>query len=397
MRSFEWTMAAALAAGAFAMPQPASGQDCGNDHYLLAANANAQDLGIRAYRVYEGKKIGGEMVDIIDLLDAKGAFIGQVMGGLLKEAEGLEGYMFTATDLVGEPPLLTLTGGDYMYLYSEQDYIGQLKGEGVTGPMAVTEDLGLEQAKRAIHFQAAVLSDMAIRKALGDSPTSQPFENPTEFGDGRTADAAKAADADCPWWVATTACGTCVACIWVGEAPPPCWGACITCGACLGIAIPKPKPSPTPVPPTPTPRPYPKPCVTFAGDTLVHTPNGLVEIQSLEVGDAIYSRNAEGEMIITAVSHREVHEDHIESVMYLGDDAIRSTRGHMMMGPDGWIPAEKLGFGEVLDITGKWSMVDSIDACEVGISDEVTSVCHILVEEGDGYFVGTSGLYAEAF
>lgn len=40
---------------------------------------------------------------------------------------------------------------------------------------------------------------------------------------------------ECPWYVNLTACGTCIACFFVAEIPPPCWAACATCGGCLGV------------------------------------------------------------------------------------------------------------------------------------------------------------------
>lgn len=39
-------------------------------------------------------------------------------------------------------------------------------------------------------------------------------------------------DSDCPWWVTAGMCATTLACMFVAEIPPPCWGALATCAAC---------------------------------------------------------------------------------------------------------------------------------------------------------------------
>lgn len=353
---------------------------------LVAAGESGRSVGIDSYRIYRGQQLGGETLDVIDLLDKDNQFIGQVMGGLLQNAGDIHNYIFSVVDLVGHPPLQCLAAGGRIYFYSNEQYIGQVLQDTQTGEVSVFEDKGLAMASATIPVQAAVASDAVILYTLSEASSATP---------GNDSHSAATSGDDCPWWVATTACGTCAACMWVGEAPPPCWGACLTCGACLGIKIPKPKPGPRPTPPKPRPRPYPTPMITHASPTMVHTPSGLVQLGELTVGDAILSRNDRGQVVVATVKTVTTRQAEIESVMYVDGDAIMSTRGHKMMNQRGWIPAEKIATGDVLNIYGAYVEVTSLPAEQTEIGQ--TSVTHITLNGGMGYFVGEAGLYSEAY
>ena len=66
-----------------------------------------------------------------------------------------------------------------------------------------------------------------------------------------------------------------------------------------------------------------------------------------------------------------------------------------MMSQRGWIPAEKIATGDVLNIYGAYVEVTSLPAEQTEIGQ--TSVTHITLNGGMGYFVGEAGLYSEAY
>lgn len=92
----------------------------------------------------------------------------------------------------------------------------------------------------------------------------------------------------------------------------------------------------------------------FAGGTLVHTKNGLVPIEQIQVGDWVLSKHesGEGERKYKRVTKTFVHEDRqVIRVAFGGKQADGSTRYHFfIVTPEhpiwvqgkGWKPAEKL-------------------------------------------------------
>ena len=202
----------------------------------------------------------------------------------------MKGYVFTWTDMVGMPPLLTAAAGNNIYYYVDSKLVARGETDGGPGEYEIIEDIGLRQAQPLFSIQGAVVSESLIQEFLEDSPAS-------DYGlDANTSSTAEVED--CPWWIITMACGTCIACTGAPVVAPTCLGACATCVGCIVVSVPDPGPNPEP-------RPRPYPCVTYPIETLVHTPSGLVEIQTLTEGSEIYTANAKGCLLYTSPSPRD--------------------------------------------------------------------------------------------
>ncbi len=129
----------------------------------------------------------------------------------------------------------------------------------------------------------------------------------------------------------------------------------------------------------------------FVAGTPVLTVTGLRPIESIAVGDVVWSRDGGiGGEGFQPVVHTFIHEGHpVLNVHLLGDDAaevITATAEHpWYVQSVGWVGTSELLVGDVIATANGGSVVvEAIDATEV-----VTTVYNFEVEGTHTYFVGT--------
>lgn len=387
-----------IAAGIFLLAGPAlaAPETTTQSVQTIAAGPSAQSIGIASYALTVSDVVGCETLDSVELFGPQGQYLGQALGGVIDHTAPYEGYLFTELDMVGMPRLRTLAAGDIVLYFYDEAYVGEATTGGVTGDFNITVDQGLDQASSAIQIQAAVLGDEGLRLAMmapvgGRSVSIGPGAGGPLGGGGGGQGAA--ADDDCPWWIAAGACATAAACALAAEIPPPCWGAIVVCVGCGLMAMP---PGATPPGGNP-PREPMNLCITYAIGTPVHTPNGTVPIENLSVGDVVLSMDENLQPVLATVSERITRAAQIGSSTTVGGEELLATRGHRVMSARGWIPMEKASYSGVFCVDGSVQSVISDEVPAVGPNAPAeTTVVHIKLNGGEGYFVGQSGLYAEA-
>ncbi|MFV0478362.1 MAG: polymorphic toxin-type HINT domain-containing protein, partial [Parahaliea sp.] len=129
---------------------------------------------------------------------------------------------------------------------------------------------------------------------------------------------------------------------------------------------------------------------SFAADTLVWTPNGQVAIDTIRVGDIVFSRNDlsfdDKPQRVSGISHRTAN-DYYQIVTE--GDAIKITDNHpVWVQAKGWVSAEKV---EPYDVI---ATIDG-DATVYFVNhfDEPLEVYNFSVEQSENYFVGNEGLW----
>jgi hypothetical protein len=156
----------------------------------------------------------------------------------------------------------------------------------------------------------------------------------------------------------------------------------------------------------------------FPLDTYVHTDQGTLEIQYIEVGTLVLARSdVTGEQayrrVVKTFVHRNRQTYRIDYVTPEGEtDTLYATPEHPFWVKDhGWTPAGRLQSGHVLEICdpdgydegyrrmgslqelalsgGRWSAT----VVSVAESDLVTTVYNFEVEEFHTYFVGVFGVW----
>lgn len=126
----------------------------------------------------------------------------------------------------------------------------------------------------------------------------------------------------------------------------------------------------------------------FAKGTLVWTKTGQQPIQTLELGDLVLAQNVNsGELAYKPVIGRTVRPPSEILKLSLGDETLRTTRGHpLWVAGVGWQMAKELGDGAILHgVTGS-PRVQSVE------SDGKEEAYNLVVAEFNTYFVGESGV-----
>ena len=134
---------------------------------------------------------------------------------------------------------------------------------------------------------------------------------------------------------------------------------------------------------------------SFVEGTLVSTPNGLVPIEEIEIGDLVFSYDEEsGKVVEQEVIHliRGDKENTIVSLQVSEEDYIRTTGGHpfFVLGDNSWIQAEKL--------TNQDLLVDELGEAVpiLGLSSALRTekVFNLTVANTHTYYVGENKLLA---
>jgi YD repeat-containing protein len=136
----------------------------------------------------------------------------------------------------------------------------------------------------------------------------------------------------------------------------------------------------------------------FVAGTLVHTPGGLVPIESIEVGDWVFAKQESfdgGDVHRRQITHTYIHHDkRTITVAFeqagLEVDRITATAEHPFhVAGRGWVHTEDLSVGdEILLIDGARATVAQV------VEDETTStVYNFTVDVDHTYFVGNVGLW----
>jgi YD repeat-containing protein len=136
----------------------------------------------------------------------------------------------------------------------------------------------------------------------------------------------------------------------------------------------------------------------FVAGTLVHTPDGLVPIESIDVGDWVYAKQEGfdgGEVHRRQITHTYIHHDKRTITVAFEQagrevDRITATAEHPFhVAGRGWVHTENLSVGDqVLLIDGARATVSEV------VEDETTStVYNFTVDVDHTYFVGNVGLW----
>lgn len=135
---------------------------------------------------------------------------------------------------------------------------------------------------------------------------------------------------------------------------------------------------------------------SFAEGTLVSTPEGLVPIEQIEIGDFVYSYDEKtGEVVAEEVIHLISGEKEHEIISFFvdGGEELRATDGHPFYTTSGdvrWLQAKDLGVGDFLvNLNG-----DELPI--VGLKSEVSAekVYNLTVANTHNYYVGQENLLA---
>lgn len=128
----------------------------------------------------------------------------------------------------------------------------------------------------------------------------------------------------------------------------------------------------------------------FTGDTLVNTEHGLQPIQSLKIGDKVYSRN-----IKKGIQLKEISKlfSHITNKIYeidTGANIIQSSWSHPFYTENkGMIMAKDLRIGDIVkDIDNNSKIIKNIT-----INSNPTKVFEIKVKDNNNYFVGKDNIF----
>ena len=129
----------------------------------------------------------------------------------------------------------------------------------------------------------------------------------------------------------------------------------------------------------------------FVEGTKVLTPNGLVKIEDIQVGDSVISMNLETfETEISMVKEKFVSQVNNKTCTIIIDGhSIESTQGHQYFAKKkGWISASKLVKGDILiDEHGNDVVIENVVNQE---SEGLITVYNMEIEKNHNYFVGDS-------
>jgi YD repeat-containing protein len=136
----------------------------------------------------------------------------------------------------------------------------------------------------------------------------------------------------------------------------------------------------------------------FVAGTLVHTPGGLVAIETIEVGDWVLAKsenNDGGEIHRRQVTETFVHHDRRTVTIAFEQasretDRITATAEHpFWVAGRGWVQTEDLSVGdEVMLIDGSKARI-----VEIAEGETTSTVYNFTVDVDHTYFVGNSGLW----
>lgn len=125
----------------------------------------------------------------------------------------------------------------------------------------------------------------------------------------------------------------------------------------------------------------------FAAGTPVMTPDGSKAIESLQVGDTIYSRDQHDPAAPLDVQHVEQVFRKIAPLWTasIGGQPIRMTSEHPLYVQDvGWVPLREIRVGsEVLGMNGEWVTIDAVTPSDVAVE-----VYNIQVANHHTFFIG---------
>ncbi|KAB8140676.1 DUF4157 domain-containing protein [Chloroflexia bacterium SDU3-3] len=132
-----------------------------------------------------------------------------------------------------------------------------------------------------------------------------------------------------------------------------------------------------------------KPC--FVPGTLVHTPNGSCPIESLRVGDLVYTYDFTQKTVVKRLILKlyQGHTEHLVDVQ-VGNDIITATRMHpfWVESAQEWLPAAQLETGMLIRLLdGTIGVVKS-----ARVYPAVSTTYNLEVEETHNYFVGGDGV-----
>jgi RHS repeat-associated protein len=128
---------------------------------------------------------------------------------------------------------------------------------------------------------------------------------------------------------------------------------------------------------------------SFVAGTLVETRNGLVPIESIQIGDEVLSQDmASGEIEYQKVIHLIENEKDYEiySFQIAGDfkEVIKATANHPFFVNGNWVEAVDVQAGDLLSLSdGK-----TLEVLHVSAERLATKVYNLTVDENHTYFVG---------
>jgi hypothetical protein len=136
------------------------------------------------------------------------------------------------------------------------------------------------------------------------------------------------------------------------------------------------------------------PC-SFPGETEVWTPDGLVPIGRLSVGDPVLARSEESgalawRPVLQVGSRADASLLAVSLIAPWGDDErIEATPDHPFWRADGWVPVSELAPGDrVWGAPGGWLDVD-----DVQVLRHTNLVFNLEVDTDHNYFVGQLGAW----
>ena len=131
--------------------------------------------------------------------------------------------------------------------------------------------------------------------------------------------------------------------------------------------------------------------ICFVAGTKVLTEDGLVNIEDIQVGMKVYSKNeATGEVELKEVKGTFInYVDYDMTKVTVNGEVIESTDGHEYYEvTKGWIDACKLEAGDkVLNSNNEEILVEKVETTEY-TGNELTTVYNIDVADNNNYFVG---------
>jgi len=134
----------------------------------------------------------------------------------------------------------------------------------------------------------------------------------------------------------------------------------------------------------------------FVAGTKVLTENGLMNIEDIEVGMKVYSKNeVTGEIELKSVL--QTHKNKVDFDMckvYVNGNVIESTSGHEFYELNkGWTPAKELKSGDVLlDNNNEQIIIYKVEYIKFS-GDELITVYNLTVEDNHNYFVGENSVW----
>ena len=136
-------------------------------------------------------------------------------------------------------------------------------------------------------------------------------------------------------------------------------------------------------------------CGCFASGTVVWTAMGQVPIEDVRVGDWVYARDADGQIVLRQVTDEIVTQDAAQLFLTIEHEGgrfetISTTDEHpfWIEGGRGFVRADELSPGDVLKAATGQSIVQGLS-----ISGERTTVYNLTVDDAHTYLVGPDGVW----